>query len=159
MYNAFQRTERYRLRSIAMIGGAHMLESITAPSASDDHSDSSNNGSSSSSESEEEDETESKETADVSNKFVTKLSQNRYNAFPFQSNNNVVVVKTSLDAEAVVEMVVDGVSGTATGSTASGGSGDGEEVDSEAERAVTVGEEDSEDEVRFHLNAHTMHFN
>ncbi len=73
--NALQRTERYKLRSMAMMGEAHLLESITAPSASDDFSDSDSSPSSDSDSDEEEEQQE-----DVSNSFVTILWQWSYNA-------------------------------------------------------------------------------
>lgn len=133
-----------------MMGGAHMLEAITAPSCSDEYSDSSAGSSSSSDEEEAEETVSSKE--DVSRSSVTMLQQFSYNAFLMQANNNVLVVQTDAgQAETVIEMVVDGVSATATGSTPSNGSVDGPEVDSEEERAVTVGE-NSDEEVLIRRN-------
>ncbi len=70
-----QRTEKYRLRSITMIGGAHMLEAITAPSCSDEYSDSSAKGSSSSSGDSDGEEEEEREETVSSKDDVRRLQQ------------------------------------------------------------------------------------
>ncbi len=85
LHIALQRTEKYKLRSMTMMGGAQLLEAITAPSASDDFSDSDDSSSESGSgSSDSESESETTNTGDVSNRMVTKLLQCLCNAFSFK---------------------------------------------------------------------------